>query len=130
MNDKQRLFVENYLTNFNATKSAEEAGYSKLTARSIGQRLLTNVDIRETVDKRVKEIIAKTDDKRVKLLNFWENIIDDDKSTESHKMKASENIGKYLAMFTERLETTLIVKNKSDLEKLPDDELRRLAEDG
>jgi len=28
------------------------------------------------------------------------------------------------------VESTVIIKNKSDLEKLPDDELRRLAEDG
>ena len=130
MTDKQTLFIEKYLIHFNATRAAIEAGYSELTARSIGQRLLTNVDIKEIKDKRVKEIIAKTDDKRSFLISFWVGVVDNKESSESAKQKASESLGKYLAMFTEILETTIIVKNKSDLEKLPDDELRRLAEDG
>jgi len=130
MTDKQTLFIEKYLIHFNATRAAIEAGYSELTARSIGQRLLTNVDIKEIKDKRVKEIIAKTDDKRSFLISFWVGVVDNKESSESAKQKASESLGKYLAMFTEILETTIIVKNKSDLEKLPDDELRRLAQDG
>ena len=127
MNDKQRLFVENYIINFNATKAAKVAGYSENTSYSIGQRLLKNVEIKEIVDKRIKQFIAKTDDKRTELINFWRGILADDKASENHKMKASENLGKYLAMFTERIENTVIIKEKSDLEKLSDDELRRIA---
>lgn len=104
MTDKQTLFIEKYLIHFNATRAAIEAGYSENTAYITAFENLRKPKIKEQVDKRVKEIIAKTDDKRVKLLKFWEDIIDDESSTENHKMKASENIGKYLAMFTEKLE--------------------------
>lgn len=42
---KRQLFVERFLVHFNATKAAEEAGYSRKTARAQGSRLLTDVDI-------------------------------------------------------------------------------------
>lgn len=45
LNEKQKAFCEHYASTFNATESAKRAGYSEKTARSIGQRLLTYVDI-------------------------------------------------------------------------------------
>ena len=42
---RQARFVENYLLDLNASAAAARAGYSRKTARSIGQRLLTNVYI-------------------------------------------------------------------------------------
>ncbi len=49
--DKQMKFCEEYLVDLNATQAAIRAGYSIKTARSIGNRLLTNVDIRRCIDK-------------------------------------------------------------------------------
>ena len=45
LTDKQRRFVDEYMSDLNATQAAIRAGYSEKTARSQGQRLLTNVDI-------------------------------------------------------------------------------------
>lgn len=45
----------------NATEAAIKAGYSKRTARSIGQRLLTYVDIKSYV----KELMDKAESKRI-----------------------------------------------------------------
>lgn len=45
LNDRQRVFVAEYLIDLNATQAAIRAGYSGKTAKSQGQRLLTNVDI-------------------------------------------------------------------------------------
>ena len=42
---KQELFCREYLVDLNATQAAIRAGYSKKTAKSQGQRLLTNVDV-------------------------------------------------------------------------------------
>ena len=47
---KQQRFVEEYLIDLNATQAAIRAGYSEKTARSIGQRLLTNVDIQKAIE--------------------------------------------------------------------------------
>lgn len=49
LNPKQSAFVTEYLKDFNASKAAERAGYSKKTARSIGQKLLTKVDIQAEI---------------------------------------------------------------------------------
>lgn len=50
LTDKQQAFIYAYLSNgFNATRAAIDAGYSEKTARSQGQRLLTNVDIARSV---------------------------------------------------------------------------------
>jgi hypothetical protein len=46
---KQRFFAQEYLVDFNATRAAIRAGFSPATARSQGQRMLTNVDIQKTL---------------------------------------------------------------------------------
>lgn len=55
LNDKQRRFVDEYLIDLNATQAAIRAGYSPKTAKSQGQRLLTNADIAQAIFE------AKTD---------------------------------------------------------------------
>jgi phage terminase small subunit len=45
LNAKQLRFVEEYLTDLNATQAAIRAGYSEKTAYSQGQRLLKHVEI-------------------------------------------------------------------------------------
>ncbi len=57
MTNKQRLFVSSYLSNgLCAARAAVDAGYSKHTAYSQGERLLRNVEIRAAIDERLKEI--------------------------------------------------------------------------
>ena len=55
LNEKQKAFCEYYASSFNATESAIKAGYSKKTARSIGQRLLTYVDIKDYIEKLTRK---------------------------------------------------------------------------
>lgn len=51
---KQRLFIENYLTCFNATKAARDAGYSEKTAHSQGHRLLRHAEVAEAIRQRLE----------------------------------------------------------------------------
>lgn len=54
---KQRAFADYYIENGgNATQAAISAGYSEKTARSQGQRLLTNVDIKKYIGVRLEEL--------------------------------------------------------------------------
>lgn len=55
LTEKQKRFADEYLTDLNATQAAIRAGYSEKTARSIGQRLLTKVDIQKYIQERLKE---------------------------------------------------------------------------
>lgn len=72
---KQELFVDEYMTNgFNATQAAIKAGYSEATARSQGQRLLTNVDVRTEIDKRCQDITAEFPEIRKKVIEKLQRI--------------------------------------------------------
>jgi hypothetical protein len=57
LTDKQRLFIEHYLSNgLNGADAARRAGYSEDTARFQASRLLTNVNIRAEIDRRLAEV--------------------------------------------------------------------------
>lgn len=66
MTEKQLKFCEYYLQTLNATESAKKAGYSEKTAKQSGQRLLTFVDVKEYIEKRLEEqdakLVADTDE--------------------------------------------------------------------
>lgn len=56
---RKAVFVEAYIANGgNATEAAKTAGYSAKTARSQGQRLLTDVDIKARVLSRREKVVA------------------------------------------------------------------------
>ncbi len=59
LNDRQRLFVLEYLVDRNATQAAIRAGYSEKTAKQIGSRLLTNVDVAAEIQKLGAKKAAK-----------------------------------------------------------------------
>lgn len=123
MKEKQKRFCEEYLVDCNATQAAIRAGYSKKTARAIGQRLLTNVDIKKYIDERLKAIkTEKTADaqevleyltavmrgeqkEQVPLLvgEGCQELVQKDVSAKD-RLKAAELIGKRYALFTEKVE--------------------------
>ena len=106
MTDKQQIFIERYLLHFNATKAAQEAGYSLDTASNIGHENLRKPEIKAVIDERVKEIICQSDDKRAKLIHFWDSVINDEEESTHVRLKAADSLGKYLAMFVDRIEHT------------------------
>lgn len=59
--DKQRVFVETYLQTWNASEAARRAGY-RGRANQIGYRLLTNVDIRAAIERRLSELAMNADE--------------------------------------------------------------------
>jgi phage terminase small subunit len=61
MTPKAKRFVAEYLIDLNATKAAERAGYSKRTAYSSGQRLLSHVEVKAELEKRMAKRAAKTE---------------------------------------------------------------------
>ena len=61
MNERQRRFCEFYAKNPNATEAARLAGYAARTARSQGQRLLKNEEVRSYI----RELQAQLRDERI-----------------------------------------------------------------
>ena len=60
MTPKQHKFCDEYIKTGNATQSAINAGYSKKTAKQIGQENLTKLDIKNYINWRVKTISNNT----------------------------------------------------------------------
>lgn len=57
---KQKLFIEEYLIDLNATQAAIRAGYSPETAKAIGCENLTKPDIRAHIDRAMAERSKRT----------------------------------------------------------------------
>jgi Terminase small subunit len=75
MNEKQARFVQEYLVDRVGAAAAVRAGYSSKTARQIGHRLLTHVDIAEAVQKGEAEIAAKAQLTRAAVLRGFQEAI-------------------------------------------------------
>ena len=121
LNDRQRLFVAEYLNEPNATKAAILANYSEKTAYSQGQRLLKNVEVKAAIDaaqtERLERLGVRADWVLEKLV---ENVnrsmratraldadgepIGDFRYEGTVANKSLELLGKHLKLFTEKVE--------------------------
>ena len=98
MNKKQRVFVEEYLQCWNATEAALRAGYSERTARTQGSRLLTNVDISEEIEKRLKEKAMSADEVLTRLGDMARGDVGDFMDIESMSFHLSLEKAKELGL--------------------------------
>ena len=122
---KQQRFADEYIISGNATQAATLAGYSKKTARSIGQENLTKPDIKKYIDERLEELesskIAKQDEVLQYLTSIMRGLeteqtlrgtgegmqtIDDIEVSAKDRIKAAELLGKRYAMWTDKQEVT------------------------
>lgn len=99
MTDRQRRFAEAFAACGNAAQAAREAGYSARTARSQGQRLLTNVDIL----KYAREIQDKTSASRISSMlqvrAFWSDVLNDPAEKTADRLRAGELLAKAAGAF-------------------------------
>lgn len=58
LNQRQEMFISEYLIDFNATRAAIAAGYSSKTASVKGARLLTNANVKAAIKKRQSKLSA------------------------------------------------------------------------
>ena len=59
LTEKQKTFCLEYLKDFNATRAATEAGYSKKSVRAIASELLTNPNIQAYLRDQIEKRSAK-----------------------------------------------------------------------
>lgn len=77
LTNKQRLFVELYLTLWNGTEAARQAGYSEHTANEQASRLLANVSVKAAVEERLAEKKATADEVLARLTSHSRGNMDD-----------------------------------------------------
>jgi phage terminase small subunit len=96
---KQELFIKEYLISFNATKAAENAGYSKKTAMKIGSENLQKPEIVAAIKKEQDKVIKKLDITREDLIQDLVDIKDSQKEEfPNTAIKAIEVIAKMLGL--------------------------------
>ncbi len=121
LNPKQRIFVAEYMVDFNARGAAVRAGYSPKTAYSSGQRLLNHVDIQAALQKAIQKQEERTEitadyvltnikamfercSQGVPVLDFEGNPTGEWKFDSQAALKALELLGKNKKLFTDKTE--------------------------
>lgn len=121
LNARQKAFCECYVASGNATESAKKAGYSERTAKSIGQRLLTFVDIQSYIEELNKKIQDNRIADMTEVKEFWTKILRNDKFKMQDRLKASEYIAKTNGAFLEKLEVKgsipVVISGEDQLEE-------------
>ncbi|EPT8105301.1 TPA: terminase small subunit [Streptococcus pyogenes] len=135
---KQKRFADEYIISANATAAAIKAGYSKKTARSIGQENLTKPDIKAYIDERLEKLesekiatqeevlqyltsIMRGEQQEKTLISIGElgqEIVDIDVGAKD-RLKAAELLGKRYRLFTDKIEAevqgTVVFVNEDDI---------------
>ena len=124
MNKKRSRFCDEWMIDFNATKAAQRAGYSKRTAYSQGARLLKDVEIRKELQRRMDEYTMEASEVLSRLGQMakgeipTKTVIKGKKVTVHYNEESAlEKVGKIHAMFIEKHITLF-----DDLEIIDDDE--------
>lgn len=99
MNDRQRRFAEAFAACGNAAQAAREAGYSDRTARSQGQRLLTNVDILKYVRELQDQAAAGRIASMLQVRAYWSDVLNDPKGKTADRLRAGELLAKAAGAF-------------------------------
>lgn len=121
LTQKQRRFIDEYIISGNATQAAIKAGYSKKTARKIGQENLTKPDIKTEIERRNAEIQSEKTADMTEVMEYLTSVMRGEQ-TESvatskgifpgvevsakDRIKAAELIGKRNGAWTDKKELT------------------------
>jgi len=142
LSSKEKFFCKEYLLDFNGSRSAIAAGYSKKTSREIAYELLTRLHIRKEIqrlmDKRsqkleinaefvlntITDTIAACKRGNPVLNNFGQQVFHVDelgnktpafKPDPANVLKGCELLGKHLKLFTDKTELSTDKENPPEL---------------
>ncbi len=106
LTEKQKRFVAEYLVDLNATQAAIRAGYSEKTAGSVGNENLKKPEIREALQKAIKDRESRTEITQDQVLGELRKVAfakaadyTDATLKYSNKLRALELLGKHLGLF-------------------------------
>ena len=144
MTHRQELFIQEYIKTGNATNSAIKAGYSKKTARVIGQENLTKPALKKYIDELMQKLeserIASAEEVLQNLTAMMRGEIQEEvvvvegegdgfssarvmkkQVSAKERIKAAELLGKRYALFTDKtkIEGTLpvMIVGEDDLDE-------------
>lgn len=120
---KQKKFADEYIISGNATEAAIKAGYSKNSARSMGNENLTKPDIKSYIDEKMKELEDKAVASQQEVLEYLTRVMRGEEKEEvlanignfeqeikemtvgaKDRIKAAELIGKRYSLWTDKVD--------------------------
>ena len=127
LTDKQKRFCEEYIVDCNATQAAIRAGYSKKTAKSIGQENLTKPDLQNYIAELMNQVKRDTIADATEVMEYLTSVMRGESESEivvvegigegcssarkmekapdeKEKLKAAELLGKRYGLFTDKVE--------------------------
>lgn len=114
LSQKQKAFCDYYIETGNATEAYKRAYPSCKkdgTARTNSSKLLTNANISQYIDERLKEIESERIAKPEEVLQYLTKVLRGEEkdqfgldATISDRTKAAELLGKRYRLFTEKVE--------------------------
>lgn len=123
MTPRQKKFCDEYLISGNATDAAIKAGYSPKTAKSIGQRLLTFVDLKKYIETELERLHSAKIADAQEVLEYLTSVmrgkhteqvlklggdgiqeVEDINVPTRERLKAAELIGKRYALFRDKVD--------------------------
>ena len=129
MTHRQELFIQEYIKTGNATSSAIKAGYSKKTARAIGQRLLTFVDIKKKIEELSQKIACNSIMTAKERQEYLTKLINAADVKVSDKLKALDILNKMTGEYIQKVEVNGELKTEDPFKNLTTDELRKIIFD-
>lgn len=121
LNEQQKIFVNEYLKEFNGAEAARRAGYAEDSANVQASRLLTYDNIKYEISKRqalLAEASNITREKQIaKLFDFIEDCYNDEKIDRNSILKAYDMIHKLTNLYG--IQTQINIQNNNiDITKL------------
>jgi len=140
---KQKSFADEYLIDCNATQAAIRAGYSEKTAKSIGQRLLTIVDIKGYINEQLEKIHNEKIADATEVIMYLTSVLRGESESEivvvegtgdgcsdarrmtkspdeKERLKAAELLGKRFGLFKDNMNIIgaipVVISGENDLE--------------
>lgn len=108
LTDKQIMFVNYYVSSLDVQDAYIKAfGCSEATAKSNGYKLVNNPMIREAINEKMKKAIMSNPEilSADETMQRISGIAIDPDAKPSERLKALELMGKYHALFTEKVKT-------------------------
>ena len=104
MNKKQKAFIMEYVKDRNATQAAIRAGYSARSAYSQAHDLLKKPEIQEEIEEFENAAAERSEITVDQIVDRLNCIASNPREKTSDKLRADELLGKYLGMFTKKVQ--------------------------
>ena len=128
MTHRQELFIQEYIKTGNATNSAIKAGYSKKTARVIGQENLTKPYIKKKINELSQKIACNSIMTAKERQEYLTKLINAADVKVSDKLKALDILNKMTGEYIQKVEVNGELKS-DPFKNLTTDELRKIIFD-